>query len=63
MICKYLIFALFRAISGYFAIFSKVLKYSVKGQVQGSAMLTRGLEPPRVAPYGPEPYASASSAT
>src|SRR5207248_6486681 len=29
----------------------------------GSAMLTRGLEPPRVAPYGPEPYASASSAT
>ena len=26
-------------------------------------MLTRGLEPPRVAPYGPEPYASASSAT
>jgi hypothetical protein len=27
------------------------------------ALLTRGLEPPRVAPYGPEPYASASSAT
>jgi len=26
-------------------------------------VLTRGLEPPRVAPYGPEPYASASSAT
>ncbi len=25
--------------------------------------LTRGLEPPRVAPYGPEPYASANSAT
>src|SRR4029453_17381904 len=23
----------------------------------------RGLEPPRVAPYGPEPYASANSAT
>ena len=26
-------------------------------------LLTRGLEPPRVAPYGPEPYASANSAT
>ncbi len=26
-------------------------------------VLTRGLEPPRVAPYGPEPYASANSAT
>ena len=26
-------------------------------------MLTRGLEPPRVTPYGPEPYASANSAT
>ena len=33
---------------------------------QGQAdetVLARGLEPPRVAPYGPEPYASASSAT
>src|SRR5207302_4250501 len=28
-----------------------------------STLLTRGLEPPRVAPYGPEPYASANSAT
>src|SRR5205814_7765550 len=28
-----------------------------------SKLLTRGLEPPRVAPYGPEPYASANSAT
>ena len=26
-------------------------------------LLARGLEPPRVAPYGPEPYASANSAT
>ena len=26
-------------------------------------LLARGLEPPRVSPYGPEPYASASSAT
>src|SRR5205814_8938414 len=28
-----------------------------------NAVLTRGLEPPRVSPYGPEPYASANSAT
>ncbi|MEY2439410.1 MAG: hypothetical protein QOI34_795 [Verrucomicrobiota bacterium] len=27
------------------------------------SLLTRGLEPPRVSPYGPEPYASANSAT
>jgi len=26
-------------------------------------VLTRGLEPPRVTPYDPESYASASSAT
>src|SRR6266511_4076574 len=26
-------------------------------------VLARGLEPPRVSPYGPEPYASANSAT
>src|SRR5439155_3114421 len=26
-------------------------------------LLARGLEPPRVSPYGPEPYASANSAT
>ena len=26
-------------------------------------MLARGLEPPRVSPYGPEPHASADSAT
>jgi hypothetical protein len=26
---------------------------------ENQKVLTRGLEPPRVAPYGPEPYASA----
>src|SRR5207249_500306 len=29
----------------------------------GVKLLARGLEPPRVSPYGPEPYASANSAT
>ncbi len=31
------------------------------GETKG--LLARGLEPPRVSPYGPEPYASANSAT
>src|SRR6266480_4132375 len=30
---------------------------------RSTKLLARGLEPPRVAPYGPEPYASADSAT
>src|SRR5213594_2523044 len=32
-------------------------------QVRRGLVLARGLEPPRVSPYGPEPYASANSAT
>ena len=32
-------------------------------QDRKNGVLARGLEPPRVAPYGPEPYASADSAT
>src|SRR6266481_7393807 len=34
-----------------------------KGGFHRLNLLTRGLEPPRVSPYGPEPYASANSAT
>src|SRR3989440_2589613 len=30
---------------------------------RSTKLLARGLEPPRVSPYGPEPYASANSAT
>ena len=36
---------------------------SVNGHGETKGLLARGLEPPRVSPYGPEPYASANSAT
>ena len=39
------------------------LDYFANDDDARSKLLTRGLEPPRVAPYGPEPYASANSAT
>ena len=45
--------------SGIF-LFAKVLKYFPwRDKVEPRRLLTRGVEPPRVSPYGPEPYASA----
>ena len=43
----------------YSPLFAKVHKYSVKVHFPRVNLLTRGVEPPRVSPYGPEPYASA----